>query len=251
MYSSQKRLVCWAGSPTSAGAAICASLALACGSVAPAVVVPSASTKAAPAPVAASRANLASSAELGGLDERAAEQSFRASMAGLQACIRTGVERLEFIAGSIEFAVKVDESRHAAQVWAAESTLGERGTEKCMFDALRSVSWPAPEGGPFGIARNSFEFEPRRGTRAPAVWDAARISRVLAGLDGRLNECRGGGAQRLLITLYIGPGGKALSGGAASAQPVDEDAVDCVVAALLAADYPAPEHTPTKVRFEL
>jgi len=55
----------------------------------------------------------------------------------------------------------------------------------------------------------------------------------------------------LLITLYIGPGGKALGGGAASAQPVDDQAVDCVVDALLAAEYPAPEHSPTKVRFQL
>ena len=234
------------------GSFLCAALALACGSAAPAPAVPlAAPAETAPAPVPAARTDLAASAELGGLDERAAEQSFRASMDGLQACIRNGVERLEFIGGSIEFAVKVDTSHHAAQVWAAESTLGERGTEKCMFDALRSVSWPSPQGGPFGIARNSFEFEPRKGTRVPAVWDAGRISRVLAGLDGRLSQCRAGGAQRLLITLYIGQGGKALGGGAASAEPVDDGAVDCVVDALLAADYPAPEHTPTKVRFEL
>jgi len=242
MRHAQKYLFCWAGS----------ALALACGSAAPLAVVPAAPVEAAPA--SAPRppgGNLAASAELGGLDERAAEQSFRASLDGLQACMRNGVERLEFIGGSIEFAVKVDESHHAARVWAAESTLGERGTEKCMFDVLRSVSWPAPEGGPFGIARNSFEFQPRKGTLVPAVWDAGRISRVLAGLDGTLDECRGGGAQRLRITLYIGRGGKALGGGAASAEPVDDGAVDCVVDALLAADYPAPEHTPTKVRFEL
>jgi hypothetical protein len=86
---------------------------------------------------------------------------------------------------------------------------------------------------------------------APAVWDSSRISRVLAGLDPQLQTCRAGAAQRLLITLYIGRGGKALGGGAASAEPVDDGAVDCVMSALLAANYPAPEHTPTKVRFEL
>jgi hypothetical protein len=204
-----------------------------------------------PAPARPAPQGVAASAELGSLDERGAEQSFRDSLDGFDACIRNGVERLEFIGGSIEFAVKVDSSRHAMQVWAAESTLGDRGTEKCMFDVLRSVSWPAPEGGPVGIARNAFEFKPRRGTITPAVWDAGRISRTLAKLDGRINECRGDGSPQLLITLYIGDGGKALGGGAASAEPADEGTVDCVVEALLAADYPSPERTPTKVRFQL
>ena len=228
-----------------------AALGLACGSAAPAVLAPDAAAAPAPSTSAPARSNLAASAELGGLDELAAEQSFRDSMDGLRACIRDGAERLEFIGGSIEFAVKVDATHHAAQVWAAESTLGERGTEKCMFNALRSVSWPAPQGGPYGIARNSFDFEPRKGVIVPAVWDAGRISRVLAGLDGQLSRCPDRGAEQLVITLYIGQGGKPLGGGAASAQPVEDSAVDCVVEALLAADYPAPERAPTKVRFQL
>jgi hypothetical protein len=226
--------------------------ALGCGSAQPAAQAPVATVEpeAQPAP-SAPGTNVAASAEVGGLDERAAEQSFRDSMDGLQTCIQQGVERLEFIGGSIEFAVKVDASHHAAEVWAAESTLGERGTEKCMFDVLRSVSWPSPQGGAFGIARNSFDFKPRKGVTAPAVWDASRISRVLAGLDPQLQTCRAGAAERLIITLYIGRGGKALGGGVASPEPVADGAVDCVMSALLAANYPTPEHTPTKVRFEL
>jgi hypothetical protein len=228
-----------------------AALALACGSAPPQVLAPAAPAEPAPLPAARARGNVAASAEVGGLDELAAEQSFRDSMDGLRACIRDGAERLAFIGGSIEFAVKVDATQHAAQVWAAESTLGERATEKCMFNALRSVSWPAPQGGPYGIARNSFDFEPRKGVKAPAVWDVGRISTVLAGLDGPLRQCPERGEEPLIITLYIGPGGKPLGGGAASAAPVEDSAVDCVVDAVLAANYPAPEHAPTKVRFPL
>jgi hypothetical protein len=198
-----------------------------------------------------SKRDMSTTAEIGGLNEREAAQSFRDSMNGLEACIRNGVDRLEFIGGSIEFAVKVDASRHATRVWAAQSSLGERGTEKCMFDALRSVTWPAPQGGTFGIARNAFDFEPHKGATPPAVWDAGRVAKVVSRLDDRLTQCRGDATSHLLITLYIGPGGKALSGGAASEDPVDDAAVDCVVDALLEADYPAPEHTPTKVRFQL
>jgi hypothetical protein len=195
------------------------------------------------------RGEVAVSAEIGGLNEREAEQSFRASLDGLQQCVSDGVERLEFMGGSIEFAVKIDARRRVQRVWAVQSSLGERSTEKCMFEALRSVSWPAPEGGEFGIARNSFEFELKKGAPTPAVWDAGRVARVVDGVQHTLAECERPGD--MLITLYIGEGGKALAGGAASEEPLDEGAVDCVVDALLAARYPKPERAPTKVRFNL
>lgn len=205
---------------------------------------------AAPHSDAPARTAVATESEIGGLNEREAEQSFRASLDGLQACVSHGVERLEFMGGSIEFAVKVDGNRQAASVWAAESSLGERSTEKCMFEALRSVSWPAPQGGLFGIARNSFEFEPRKGAPTPAVWDAGRVADVVDDAQGSIGQC-GGSLGPMLITLYIGAGGKALAGGAASEEPIDEAKVDCVVDALLAAHYPEPDRTPTKVRFRL
>jgi hypothetical protein len=227
-------------------------LSLACGSksaTSPPAVAPGAEpATAAPPP---RKRDMAARAEIGGLNEREAEQSFRDSIDGLQACMERAVQRLDFIGGNIEFAVQVDSSRHPTRVWAAQSSLGERETEKCMFDVLRTVSWPAPQGGAVGIARNSFDFEPHKGSVAPAVWDAARVSGVLARLDDKLTECRGDASSPLLITLYIGEGGKALSGGAASAEPVDDESVDCVVDTLLAAHYPAPERTPTKVRFQL
>jgi hypothetical protein len=204
-----------------------------------------------PAPEPREAHDLSTSAEVGGLNAREAEQSFRDSLEGLQACVSNGVERLEFMGGSIEFAVKIDTSRRAARVWAAQSSLGERTTEKCMFDALRAVTWPAPVGGDFGIARNSFEFEVKKGVPAPAIWDAGRVASVVNAVDGPLHQCRGSESGRLLITLYIGPGGKALAGGAASEDPLDDAAVDCVVDTLLAAEYPRPERAPTKVRFQL
>jgi hypothetical protein len=190
-------------------------------------------------------------AEIGGLDEREAEASFRASLDSLQACVQNGVERLEYMGGSIEFAVKVGADRQAASVWAAQSSIGERSTEKCMFEALRSVTWPAPQGGLFGIARNSFEFEPKKGSPTPAVWDAGRVAGVVDHVHGTIAECGSGSLESILITLYIGEEGQAVAGGAASDEPIDEAQVDCVVDAFLGAQYPRPERAPTKVRFRL
>lgn len=194
---------------------------------------------------------LSTSAEVGGLDEREAEESFRASLDALQECVNTGVQRFDFLSGDIELAVKIDATRQAQQVWASQSTLGERITEKCMFDALRAVTWPPPIGGAYGIARNSFEFAPRKGSPEPAVWDAGRVAGALESLAPALGDCGEGAADGLLITMYIGEDGRALTGGAASEEPVQEDAVDCVVEALLAAEYPVPDRSPTKVRFRL
>jgi hypothetical protein len=190
-------------------------------------------------------------AEIGGLDERQAEASFRASLEGLQECVQSGVERLAFMGGSIEFAVKVGADHQAASVWAPQSSLGERSTEKCMFAALRSVTWPAPQGGSFGIARNSFEFEQAKGSPTPAVWDAGRVANVVEHVHGTIAECGDGSLSSMLITLYIGEEGRALAGGAASDEPLEEAQVDCVVDAFLAAQYPRPERSPTKVRFRL
>jgi hypothetical protein len=200
---------------------------------------------------AAPHQEVAALAEIGALDERAAEASFRASLDGLQACVSDGVERLEFMGGSIEFAVKVDAQQRPARIWAAESSLGERATEKCMFEALRAVSWPAPQGGIYGIARSSFEFEPRKGAPRPAIWDAGRVSKVVDDLHDTLSACGGGRVHDMHITLYIGADGRAVAGGAAYDEASDDGAVDCVVDALLAERYPRPERTPTKVRFRL
>jgi hypothetical protein len=214
---------------------------------------PPSAPRSAPAEVAPAEPNreVAASAEIGALDEHAAEESFRASLEGLQACVSDGVERVEFMGGSIEFAVKVDAQQRASRVWAAESSLGERATEKCMFEALRAVTWPAPQGGRYGIARSSFEFEPRKGAPRPAAWDAGRVSEVIEDLHETLSECGGGQVRDMLITLYIGADGHALAGGAAYDEASDDGEVDCVVEALLAKRYPRPERTPTKVRFRL
>lgn len=227
-----------------------ASGALGCGGTASTPAPPVAP---APQPAAApeKRPAATATAEIGGLDEREAEASFRASLEALQECVQSGVERLEFMGGSIEFAVKVGADRQAASVWAAESSLGERSTEKCMFAALRSVTWPAPQGGLFGIARNSFEFEPRKGSPTPAVWDAGRVAGVVDHVHGAIAECGSGSLESMLITLYIGEEGQAIAGGAATDEPLDEAQVDCVVDAFLAAQYPRPERAPTKVRFRL
>jgi hypothetical protein len=190
-------------------------------------------------------------AEIGGLDEKKVRESFESALDGLQSCLSEGSRQNEMMGGSIEFAVKVNTRREAANVWAVESSLGQRETERCMFDALRQVSWPAPIGGKFGIAKTSFEFDLPKGVKPPTVWDAGRVSDVVDELGAQMDECTGGRHGDVLVTLYVGANGKAISGGASSSGETEDDAVDCVLGALLSAEYPSPGDYPAKVRFRI
>jgi hypothetical protein len=190
-------------------------------------------------------------AEVGSMDERAARESVEAALSGLQECVSEGSRRLAFMGGSIELAVKVDSARHPTQVWATDSSLGQRETETCMFEALRAVSWPSPLGGLFGIAKNEFEFNLPKGIKPPAVWDAGRVSSVVDHLGAGVDECTGGERGQVMVTLYVGPDGKAISGGASTKSEANAPAVDCLLELLLAADYPSPGDYPAKVRFRI
>jgi hypothetical protein len=190
-------------------------------------------------------------AEIGSLDENKARESFESAMDGLQACLSEGSRQNMIMGGSIEFAVKVNAKREPANIWAVESSLGQRATEQCMFDALRQVSWPAPIGGLFGIAKTSFEFDLPKGVKPPTVWDAGRVASVIDELGAQIDECTTGHHGEVLVTLYVGADGKAISGGASSTSEGNEEAVDCVLSALLAAEYPSPGDYPAKVRFRI
>lgn len=194
---------------------------------------------------------MAAVAEIGSLDETKARESFESAMQGLQSCLSEGSRQNSMMGGSIEFAVKVNAKREPSSIWAVESSLGQRATEQCMFDVLREVSWPAPIGGLFGIAKTSFEFDLPKGVKPPTTWDAGRVSRVVDALGPRVDECTGGRHGDVLVTLYVGADGKAISGGASTSPETGDEAVDCLLGALLAAEYPSPGDYPAKVRFRI
>lgn len=231
-------------------ASACALALSACSSPPKPAAAPSEPEPEAEAPVQPS-GGMGAMAEIGGLDEKKVRASFESALDGLQSCLSEGSRLNEMMGGSIEFAVKVNAEREAANVWAVESSLGQRETERCMFDALRQVSWPAPVGGMFGIAKNSFEFDLPKGVKPPTAWDAGRVSDVVEELGPKMDECTGGRHGDVLVTLYVGADGKAISGGASSNSETEDDAVDCVLGALLSASYPSPGDYPAKVRFRI
>src|SRR6185369_14999537 len=85
---------------------------------------------------------LSVSSEIGGLDEEKVNAAFEASLSGLERCLNQGASRVEFLGGSVSFFVKIDARGKVDGAYLEKSTLGDRDTEKCMLDAIRSRHWP-------------------------------------------------------------------------------------------------------------
>ena len=194
---------------------------------------------------------MSASSEIGALDEGKVTQTFQGAMDDLKQCLSAGAERNEFEGGDIAFFVKVDSSGKVVHAHAERSTLGDRETEKCMLKALRRQSWPRPQGGDVGLARNSFGFDMPNDTRPPTDWEASRVRETVTGLESKLSQCKQGAGGNFTATVYVDPDGAATSAGVASTDESGEDAADCLVGVLKSAKYPSPGSWTAKVTFPL
>jgi hypothetical protein len=194
---------------------------------------------------------MATSAEVGALDEAKVSQAFRGALKDLQRCLKDGAGRNELEGGEIAFLVKIGSSGRVVHSHAEKSTIGDRDTEKCMLHALGRREWPPPEGGDVGLARNSFGFDMPNDERPPTEWGPERVESVVSSLSSKLGECKRGVSGSLTATVYVDPDGAAVSAGVASSDDSGENAADCVVSVLKDAKYPSPGSWPAKVTFPL
>lgn len=186
--------------------------------------------------------------EVGGLNEEKVDATFQSSLRSLQSCLNRGAQRVEFLGGSVSFFLKIDTSGRISHAHLEHSTLGDRGTEKCMLSALRDLDWPPPVGGDVGLARKSFDFDPPNDVRPPADLDESSVSSAL----GPLREsARGCGSSGFEVTAYVATDGTVMAAGAAPEDEAGEDAVDCLVEAVLETSFPSPGSWPAKVTFAL
>jgi len=190
------------------------------------------------------------SSEIGGLDEDKVNAAFESSLSGLQRCLGEGASRVEFLGGSVSFFVKIDTGGKADAAYLEKSTLGDRDTEKCMLNALRSRTWPKPVGGEHGLARKSFDFDPPNDVRAPADYDHDHLGKGLGKISSKLASCKSAKGP-YEATIYVATDGSVL---AASVTPPNEDgeeAIDCLVSTLKGASFPSPGSWPAKISFTL
>ena len=195
--------------------------------------------------------HISATAEIGALPEEDSVWAFRESFDAIQKCFIAGAHRIDFIGGEISFQVWVNSAGQVEEVYADNSTLGDRTTEQCMFDALRGAPWPKPVGGPIGVAQNAFEFEMTGDVRPPVPWDESQVADALASKRAEINECKNGSSEHFLATAYVDTDGRPMSVGMAAPNRHEEVNSDCLVQVVEGITFPSPGSWPSKVSFYL
>ncbi len=195
------------------------------------------------------RKSMGIAAEIGALDEGEVKRAFEQASKRLVACYGKGTERLSYLSGEIRFKIRVRNDGTVRWVYVKDSNLGDRATENCMLDVLKSQTWPKPIDGEEGLAENSFVFEPGGDERMPIEWRPDQIGDAYQ-KEGKskLSQCRSdAGTGPMKATVYVNTEGKAQSVGVSAADEKGEAAVACVVDTLNGLKYASPGSFDAKV----
>jgi hypothetical protein len=219
----------------------------ACGGGEPAAREPEPSHEEAQKPA---RPALQMRSELGSVDPDAVKRAFRALEGEFTACQKEGIDRVDVLAGSVKFFVRIGEDGGAKWVYLEETDLGDRVTEKCLIDAALGAKWPKPDGGE-AEAHYGMEL-PLQATRPPSDWDSGKVSPALARHEAAIDQCKAGGGRRFQATMYVGTGGRVLAAGVATSAKDDLEKADCLAKVLAKLKgLPSPGSWPAKVSFTL
>lgn len=164
-------------------------------------------------------------AEVGGLPEEAMQHAFTAFHEPVEACLAQGYERVATLGGHFKMALKIDRSGRAKNVFLAESTLGDRDTEKCILDAARQRDWPHAVGGD-GKADTSFDVDP---PKEHMTWDPKKVKPAVEQARESTRKCRRGIDGGFTATAYVKPDGRVVSAGLATPNAEGEGVADCMV----------------------
>ena len=203
-----------------------------------------------PESAAPRRSGLGVQQELGELDAKKTEETFKSLSGALNACSQKSVERVPFISGDVQLVVRITEAGAAKWAYVQDSTIGDRATEDCMIGVLKGATWPKPVGGE-GVGRSTMSLS-AGDERPPTPWTADRLGPGLAKVKGTLASCRSSaGAGPMSVTMYVAPDGKPQAIGVSGTDEKSEQAVRCVVSALESTRFPSPGSWAAKVTFSI
>jgi hypothetical protein len=190
----------------------------------------------------------AAQSEIGGLNEADIERAFGKLSGEIEGCFATGSARVSALGGRFKMKLRID--REGALRWAylAESTLGDRDTEKCLLDAARAKTWPRPVGGE-GLAEKSYEIE---APSSPTALDEDRFKAAIKLARKETAKCRKAGAWGVFqATTYLRFDGRVLAAGIAPPNEKGEAVIDCMAKALKKLRFGAVGRKTGKLSFEL
>jgi hypothetical protein len=221
--------------------------AVGCGGEEPVVKAPEAVHEAAPTPA---RRQLKTTSELGDVDPEDVTKAFKKLEGPFTDCQKRGLDRVEVLAGSVKFFVRIGADGSAKWSYLEESELGDRDTERCLLDVVMGARWPKPAGGD-AEARYGMEL-PLQSTRPPNDWGPDKVAAALGRNGDAIDHCKAGTNGTFRATMYVGPGGKVMAAGVATSTRDGDDKADCLAKALLKLKgLPSPGSWPAKVSFGL
>ncbi len=193
---------------------------------------------------------LRTSSELGEVDPAAVKRAFSALDDKFLDCQKHSLDRVELLAGSVKFFLRIGSDGSAKWAYLEESELGDRETEKCLLDVVTSARWPKPDSGD-AEARYGMEL-PLQTTRPPNDWGPEKVTGALTRSRDAIDRCKAGTSASFHATVYVGPGGKVLAAGVATSSKEGADKEDCLVEVLgKMKGLPSPGSWPAKVSFGL
>jgi len=186
--------------------------------------------------------------ELGSVDPDAVTRAFHRLDDAFSSCQQQGLSRVEVLAGSLKFFLRIADDGSARWTYLEDSDLGDRDTEKCLLDAVMGARWPKPDGGD-AEARYSLELQAQG--RPATDWSSDKVAAALGKAGSALDQCTSG-TSGFKGTLYVGPGGHVLAAGVAVPSKDGATKADCVAKVLgKLKGLPSPGSWPAKVTFGL
>lgn len=180
------------------------------------------------------------------MDPDAVTRAFHALDDKFADCQKQGLSRIEVLAGSIKFFLRIGSDGSAKWSYFEESDLGDRDTEKCLLDAVMGARWPRPDGGGDAEARYTMEL-PANG-RPASDWNADKAASALGKVGDAIDQCKSGVSGSFRGTLYVGPGGRVLAAGVATSTRDAAGKADCLAKILgKMKGLPSPGSWPAKV----
>jgi hypothetical protein len=187
---------------------------------------------------------------MGTIPEGKIQAALEPKMEAFQRCFFDGAADEELVGGRFEFYFRVGLDGGVEWVDPRESSVGHRGTGRCLLGVAARTRFPKPKGGGPAEFAWGFEIDPVGGGRPAVDWSEGRVADVVAQQRGSLARCELGG-DPVVVTAYVVPGGEVRSVGVAGSTHGDSARLDCVADVVRAWRMPDPGSYPAKVSFEV
>jgi hypothetical protein len=203
-----------------------------------------------PAPKPATTSTPIVEQDVGGLNELATVKTFHALLVPMERCQdkrRNQEGGLDFLAGEVTVELRIRADGTVRHAFLPRTTLGDRQTEQCILSAVKSATWPKPEGGE-GVAKNEFQL-PVKGSQKALPMDAAKVGAPLRSASHAIRSCRRGSKASFSATAYVASDGSVLSAGVSQPEANTDTIADCIAKVIEKWKVPSPGDGLSKVTF--